>query len=84
MTIRKRPELDTVNPPGQVRNDRTLGEYLSHKTESKSVQKRLAIQMKKLTFNEWWVNWWKYDVITQTWSPVEIAEAAFIAGQENK
>lgn len=47
LVIRKRPELDTVNPPGQIRNDITLGDYVARKQEF------MREEAKKLSFEEW-------------------------------
>lgn len=48
LIIRKRPELDTVNPPGQIRNDITLGDYVARK------QEYMREEAKKLSFEEWY------------------------------
>lgn len=45
--IRGRPETNVKNPPGQIKPDQTLGDYLHRKYPEKVVQK-------KLTFDEWW------------------------------
>lgn len=47
LVIRKRPELDTVNPPGCIRNDITLGDYVARK------QEYMREEAKKLSFDEW-------------------------------
>lgn len=44
MIIRRRAELDTENPPGIIKNDITLGDYIDRKYP----------ETKKLTFDEWW------------------------------
>jgi len=44
----RRPELDTKNPPGQIRNDITLGDYVARKQEF------MREEAKKLSFEEWY------------------------------
>jgi hypothetical protein len=44
-------EDDPSKLPGQIRNEITLGDYIKQKT---SVEKRLEIQKKKMTFDDWW------------------------------
>lgn len=45
--LHRRPELDTKNPPGQIRNDITLGDYVARKQEF------MREEAKKLSFEEW-------------------------------
>lgn len=56
MVMYKRPELDTVNPPGQIRNEVTLGDYIARKNYHDAFDKvaeELGVKKKKLSFNEW-------------------------------
>ena len=72
---------DPSKKPGQIKNDVTLGDYIERKTDnmnSKSVQKRLEIQKKKLTFDEWWNKYNDDSLCFQS------AKYAWRAGQENK
>ena len=51
MIMRKRAELDTVNPPGQVINrDQTIGGIIDRIMKDESPRE---VEPKKLTFDEW-------------------------------
>lgn len=52
MSMYKRPELDLINPPGQIVNDVTLGDYITRKQQQVAFED--VAQEKKLTFDEWW------------------------------
>lgn len=52
MSMYKRPELDLINPPGQIVNDVTLGDYIARKQQQIAFED--VLQEKKLTFDEWW------------------------------
>lgn len=71
MIMRKRAELDTVNPPGQIVNrpEYTLHDYLDRKYPKEN----------KLTFDDWW----KINGIGGQ-GLYEIAKEAWKAAQENK
>lgn len=44
---------DTDNPPGQIRNDVTLSDYIDRKERTYNPQD-LTVVKKKLTFDEWY------------------------------
>lgn len=72
---------DPRKMPGQIKNDVTLGDYIERK--SKSMEKRLEIQKKKLTFEEWLTLY--YGGVNAL--PTEITNfmlTAWNAGRENK
>jgi hypothetical protein len=68
---------DPTKYPGQIKNEVTLGDYIERKT---SVEKRLEIQKKKLTFDEWYAQrGWDYG-LTIKHRMMDLWDAA----QENK
>jgi hypothetical protein len=72
---------DTKNPPGQIRNEITLQDYMERKNYvSKSQQKRIDIQ-KKLTFEEYMKIGDRHMYFAYT---IEDMQACWEAAQENK
>lgn len=88
MSIHKRPELDLVNPPGQIVNDITLGDYIARKTKHDALNQ--VNQERKLTFDEWytqsgWAATHEYVCSLDDADSCEyIMRAAWNAAQENK
>lgn len=84
MIMRKRAELDTKNPPGQITNDITLGDYLDRKYPEE----------KKLTFDEWLLEfmcktqpddaWWWEENGVDKHDDYNDYKAVWKAAQENK
>ena len=87
--MNKRPELDIVNPPGQIDNSKeldkmvykkgTLGEYIDKTLKHEAMLDR-QWNKKKLTFDEWLKT-----VFFQAPTPeaYDLAKDAWKAAQEN-
>jgi hypothetical protein len=81
--IRMNPMHDTKNPPGQIRGDVTLGDYIKRKEEA------INQGTQKLTFDQWAetkIN--NKDVFTNLrgfngMQVLSLMEAAWKAGREN-
>lgn len=81
MIMRKRAELDTQKPPGQVINrDQTIGGIIDRIMKDESPRDG---EPKKLTFEEWWEEAKKKFT---DWDDAELVMYQFVwkAAQENK
>lgn len=65
---------DTNNPPGQIKNEITLTDYIQRVIEQETPKK-------KLSFDEWF---YRYNKEYGLPPAQVVAEAAWKAGQENK
>lgn len=77
MIMRKRAELDTVNPPGQVvnRGERTTAVVVAAKEQTlQHYLDRKYPEKKKLTFDEWWNSYkptMQYDDFQVCWDTAQ-------------
>lgn len=95
MIMRRRAELDTINPPGSItdRGERTTTIALESKEQTlQHYLDRKYPETKKLTFKEWWETEFypanSYQLDGLLWTPSDetkrAAEEAWKAAQENK
>jgi hypothetical protein len=74
---------DTDHPPGQIKYEQKLSDYIDRVAKEDGVKKEVS-QKRKLTIEEWWRT--QQENQTALWWNIKLEEASAIwkAAQENK